>query len=298
MGPHHPRGRHQAAVGPMAHPYSTLDPDAVLDALDTRRPARRRAAAGPQQLREPRLPGLAGGRRARVVVEVLPARAAGATRRSSRSTPSRTSSRQREIPVVAPLALDGARCTSRRLPLRGLPAPRRPRARARRPERARMDRPLPRRASTPSGATRPFAQRPALDIAELRRRAARLAARARLHPAGRAGRLEGGRASRRCRRRRAARFARRRRRPKQISPARRLPPRQHPVDRRTTRARTSSTSTTRAWGRRCRTCGCCCRAIARSARRAAVATCSRATSDFASSTGASCTWSRRCARCA
>ena len=66
------------------------------------------------------------------------------------------------------------------------------------------------------------------------------------------------------RRRGARRGARRLRQPPaaaHAAPARRLPPRQHAVERRA--ARTSSTSTTPSPARRCRTCGCCSRATAR-----------------------------------
>ena len=87
-----------------------------------RRLRRRRPAAGAQQLREPRLPGLAR-RRAAAGREVLPAGALDATRRSARSTRSSQELAAREIPVVAPLARrrrDAARV--RRLPLRRLSA--------------------------------------------------------------------------------------------------------------------------------------------------------------------------------
>ena len=210
-----------------AHPYSGLTPDAVLDALESAgvrgdgrllalnsyenrvyqvcleegppvvakfyRPARwtRRADSGGARVR-------AGARRARDP--------GGRAARARRKNPARV----------------------RRLPLRGLSAPRRPHAGARRSGHARMDRPLHRphprgrRGAAVRGAPCPRHR-------SLRRRAARLAARARLHPAGSpAGLAERGRP----RARRRAPLLRPRRRRAPDPPARRLPSRQHPVDRR------------------------------------------------------------------
>ena len=108
------------------------------------------------------------------------------------------------------------------------------------------------------GATRPFEHRASPRLETLRRRAARLPARARFHPGGSARRLEGGHRA----------GARRRQTHASSAPGRsstiRLHGDCHPGNILWTdgRARISSTSTTRAWGRRCRTCGCCSRATA------------------------------------
>jgi Ser/Thr protein kinase RdoA (MazF antagonist) len=59
----------------------------------------------------------------------------------------------------------------------------------------------------------------------------------------------------------------------------------------------SSISTTAAWGRPCKTCGCCSRASA-ATWCANCPTCWPATRISATSTPARCTWSKRCARCA
>ena len=162
----------------------------------------------------------------------------------------------REIPVVAPLALARTHAARvRRLPLRRL---------SRGAAAARRSSETGRRwngwaassaASTRSARTRRSAHRPALDLETLRHRAARLAARARLHSAGSARRVAQHRGAGA---RRRAPLLRARRRRAHAAPARRLPRRQRAVDRAGRRAaRTSSTSTTAAWAPRCRTCGCC-----------------------------------------
>ena len=81
--------------------------------------------------------------------------------------------------------------------------------------------------------------------------------------------------------------------------ARRLPRRQRTLDRQRSRrtARISSTSTTRAWDRRCRTCGCCSPASV-PRWRASLPTCSPAMRISMNSMRANCTLSRHCARCA
>ena len=72
-----------------------------------RRHPRRRPAARAEQLREPRLPGLARGRRPAGGRQVLPAAALERRRDRSRSTRSRWNSTSAKFPVVAPLVIDG-----------------------------------------------------------------------------------------------------------------------------------------------------------------------------------------------
>ena len=116
------RERRIACDDATLHPYADLTPDRVLDALESVGLARRRPAAGAQQLREPRLPDRHRGR----------------ARRSSRSSTGRGAGPDaqileehafvaelaaREIPVVAPLTLARQHAARvRRLPLRRLPA--------------------------------------------------------------------------------------------------------------------------------------------------------------------------------
>ena len=120
------------------------------------------------------------------------------------------------------------------------------------------------RAARPLHRAHPYGRRaravstsPRADDRIVRRRIARLSARARFRP-GRSSRSMGER-----RRpgvdRRAARLRRATRR-RDAPPARRLPRRQRACG--PTTGRISSTSTTRAAGPQCRTCGCCCRANA------------------------------------
>ena len=108
------------------------------------------------------------------------------------------------------------------------------------------------------GSVRPFVGPSRPRHRELRRRASRLPARARVHSRGPAPGLRGRRRAG-ARRRAAVPVACRRR--ARAAPARRLPRGERAVDRR--RARTSSTSTTAAAVRRCRICGCCFRANGR-----------------------------------
>ncbi len=168
----------------------------------------------------------------------------------------------REIPVVAPLALAGGT-------LHTFGAFRfavYPRCGGRAPELGNretlewMGRFLGRIHAV--GALTPFRHRPALDLAHLRHRAARLAARARLHAARSARRLAQHRGA--GARRRAPLLRARRRRADRCgctATATRATCCGSSTARRA--ARISSTSTTRAWARPCRTCGCCCPAIAR-----------------------------------
>ena len=239
------------------HPYARLTPDVVLDALDElgiRGDGRLLAA---RQLREPRLPGLDREDAPPVVAKFYrPGRWTDAQILEEHAFVAELAAR--EIPVVAPLARrrrDAPR--ERRLPVRRVSEVRRPRARARGPRDARMARPLPRAHPRGRRAQSPFAAPAGARRRDVRRRAARLPARARLHPGRPACRR--GAASPRSR---STACAARSSAPATCAdcgctatatPATCCGP---------TAARTSSTSTTRAWVPRCRTCGCCCRATA------------------------------------
>ena len=253
----------RAAPGDAAPPYAGLTPDVVLDALDSARPARRRPPARAQQLREPRLPGRRRGRR---------------RRSSSRSStgPARWSDAQilEEHAFVARArrARDSGR--ARRIAFGRPHAASRSRASASRCIRAAAAaRPSSRTATTLEWMGRFIGRIHAVGA----RRAVRAAAGARHRNASATSRATS------CSRSgfvpadllRRVRQRRRRRRSKACAAASSAP-----ATSRTLRlhgdchagnvlwtdaraARISSTSTTRAWARRCRTCGCCCRAIAR-----------------------------------
>ncbi len=142
------------------------------------------------------------------------------------------------------------------------------------------------------GAVRPLRRPPGAGHRELRRGAARLAARARLRARGPAPRV---RERRRAGARRRPPLLRPRRRGLRPAPARRLPRRQRAVDRRRPALRRLRRLPDRARGA-----GPVDAARGRPGRHDAPARARperlRATSS--TSTGASCTWSRRCARCA
>ena len=158
------RGRVDAALL-RAHPLSPdLTPDRVLDALDSvgLRGDGRLLALSSYENRVYQV-GIDDARRRSWPSST--GRDAGRTRRSLEEHAFVAELAAREIPVVAPLALAGAHAARvRRLPLRRLPAVRRPRAGARRPGDARMDGPLPRPHPRGRRAARRSAHRPALDL--------------------------------------------------------------------------------------------------------------------------------------
>ena len=236
----------------------TSTPDAVLDALDGVGPARRRPAAAAQLLREPRLPGLPR-RRPRRRRQVLSARALERRADPRGARVRRRAGRRRDpgrraagADASTRLAACGTRSRSAAptlasprsaracLPLRRLRAPRRPRARARRPGDAALARPLHRPPACGRRATAVRAPRsrstsrasatPARDWLLAQRHRSRRTPQPALDAALRRG----------ARRRRSGASTRPARR--DAAPARRLPSRQRAVDRRA--ARTSSTSTT------------------------------------------------------
>ena len=269
-----------ASDDPSASASDTLcRPDAERGArrAGRRRPARRRPPAAAQLVREPRVPGVSGGRLASWWRSSIDP-GAGATRRSSKST------------LRAGTRRDGDAGGRRRWTLAGCSDAA---ACATSAHRRRWPRCTPRRASLRGLRRAVPGARPSSTIRRCCEWLGRFVGR--LHAVGAAGRSRTAQhARRRDVRRRAARLPARARtssRPTQLpgwrdaadaaldagrrrlrsarprahaAAARRLPSRQHAVARR--RARTSSTSTTRARARRCRTCGCCCRAIAASMR--------------------------------
>ncbi|MCK7576789.1 MAG: phosphotransferase [Chromatiales bacterium] len=242
-----------------AHPYAALTPEVILDAVETfdLRCTGALHALNSYENRvyqvEHRGRARAGGR------QVLPPRALDRRRRSSRSTPSRSSSPSAEIPVVAPLArADGATLHApRRLPLRAVSAAA---AGARRSSSDRdvrewLGRFLGRIHAVGRSAA---ASRtgPALDVETF-------GASSRRVPAGQhdclpprpARRLRAALSGEALATMRAQRFERAR-----DLPALRLHGDCHAGNVLWTDGgrRTSSTSTTAAPARRCRTCGCCC----------------------------------------
>ena len=224
-------------------------------------------------------------------------RRGGPTRRFSKSTRSSPSSPRARFPSSPPMPLAAAHAAHvRRLPLRGVPALRRPRAGALRPLDARMDGPLPR--PHPRGRRARAVSRAAGDRRrDVRCRAARLAPRARIHSAA-TSRTRGAASPRRRSTRRARCFDRAGD-VRIVAAARRLPRRQRAVD----RARRNARPALRRL-RRCadgaRRAGSVDAALGRArrddapARRGARA----ATANSTISIRASSTSSRRCARCA
>ena len=263
----------------MAAPLRDADARPRPRCARQRRHARRRPPAGAQQLREPRLPGRGCDDAPAVVAKFYrPARWSDAQILEEHAFVAELA--EREIPVVAPLGARRPHAASvRRLPLRRVSAPRRARARARRPRHAGMARPLHRAHPCGRRASRPSRSGP--------RSTSRRSATSRATACWRTASSRPTCAPRTTQRRRPG--ARRRARAASSAPA---------TSRRCactaiatpatccgpTTARISSTSTTRAWARRCRTCGCCCRASAPTMERAAAATCSTATRTSATST--------------
>ncbi len=164
------------------HPYADLTPDRVLDALDSvgLRGDGRLLALGSYENRVYQI-GIEDA--APVVAKFYrPGRWSDEAIVEEHGFVAELAAR--EIPVVAPLAARrGHAARIRRLPLRRLSAMRRPRAGARQPGDAGMDGPLPR--THPRGRRAGAVPAPAgARHRDVRRRAARLAARARLHSAG------------------------------------------------------------------------------------------------------------------
>ena len=223
----------------------------------TRRFPRRRTAARAEQLRKSRLPGVCAGRGAPVVVKFYrPGRWTDdadrrRTRVRARARGARNSGRR------AAQRLHGARCIT----YGGFRFAVYPRHGGRAPELDDPDtldwlgRFIGRIHAV--GATATLRAPARARHRELRRRAARFLLDHDFIPADLRRGLRSVTAKALAG---VAPLLRARRRRGDAAPARRLPRGQRAVDRR--RARISSISTMRAWGPRCRTCGCCCPATA------------------------------------